>query len=83
MPRKSFSWISQYKRWVEVAWQRFQPQLRDALDQPVAYKAVFYNADGNETQRRLQGEFHGALASLDARRRPAEAAHILTLPRRI
>jgi hypothetical protein len=71
---------SQHKRWVEVAWQRFKPQARTALDEPVAYQAVFYTPEGRETQRRLQADFHAALALLDTRRRPTNPAHILPLP---
>jgi hypothetical protein len=73
---------SQHKRWVEVAWQGFKPQARDALDEPVAYQAVFYTPDGRETQRRLQADFHAALALLDTRRRPTSPAHILPLHRK-
>jgi hypothetical protein len=71
---------SQYKRWVEVAWQDFKPQARAALDEPVAYEAVFYSPEGSATQRRLQGEFHAALTIL-AERRPRATARILTLRR--
>jgi hypothetical protein len=70
---------SQHKRWVEVAWRNFKPQARTALDEPVAYQAVFYTANAGETQRRLQGDFHAALALLDARRQPTSPAHILPL----
>lgn len=73
---------SQHKRWVEVAWRRFKPQDRVALDEPVAYEAVFYTQDGSVTQRRLQADFHAALALLAKRRRPAAPAHILPLPRK-
>ena len=70
---------SQYKRWVEVAWREFRPQARGALDEPVAYQAVFYTSGGEETQRRLRGEFHAALALLAARRPSAAPARILPL----
>ncbi len=73
---------SQYKRWVEVAWRGFKPQAREALDAPVAYQAVFYTPNGNDTQRRLRGEFHSALELLATRRRPTATAHILPLPRK-
>jgi hypothetical protein len=73
---------SQFKRWVEVAWRQFQPQARDALDVPVAYQAVFYTPDSAVTQRRLQGEFHAALALLAARRPPGKPASILSMPHR-
>lgn len=70
---------SQYKRWVEVAWQGFRPQARTGLDEPVAYEAVYYTPEGRETQRRLQGDFHAALAQLAARQRPTSTAHVLPL----
>lgn len=71
---------SQYKRWVEVAWQGFRPQARLALDEPVAYQALFYTPGGAETQRRLQAEFHPALALLAARR-PATPSSVLPFRR--
>lgn len=71
---------SQYRRWVDVAWQGFKPQARAALDQPVAYQAVFYTPAGGETQRRLQAEFHAALALLNKRSRPTRPARVLPLP---
>jgi hypothetical protein len=71
---------SQYKRWVEVAWRGFKPQARGALDEPVAYQAVFYTPEGRDTQRRIQAEFHGALALLASRRPSRGSAHILPLP---
>lgn len=70
---------SQYKRWVEVSWRNFKPQARTALDEPVAYQAVFYTPEGRDTQRRLQNEFHPALALLASRRRPAAPANVLPL----
>lgn len=73
---------SQYKRWVEVAWQCFKPQAREALDQPVAYQAVFYTAAAGDVHLRLQREFHAALNLLDSRRQPPAPAHVLNLPAR-
>jgi len=73
---------SQHKRWVEVAWRNFKPQDRSALDEPVAYQAVFYTANAGETQRRLQGDFHAALALLAARRQPTSPAQVLPLARK-
>lgn len=70
---------SQYKRWVEVSWRSFKPQARGALDEAVAYQAVFYTPEGRDTQRRLQGEFHAALVLLAARRPPKAPARILPL----
>ena len=71
---------SQYKRWVEVAWQGFRPRSRSSLEEPVAYQALFYTEDGPVTQRRVQVELHGALALLAARRPLVSPAHVLNLP---
>lgn len=73
---------SQYKRWVEIAWQNFRPQARTALDQPVAYRAVFYTPEAQEAHRRLQRDFHAALILLDTRRRHDTTAQVLDLPAR-
>lgn len=50
------------KNWVEIAWRHFNPHARTALDQPVAYIAVYYRPDGAAIMRRLQSEFPRALA---------------------
>lgn len=73
---------SQYKRWVEVAWRGFRPDQRSALDEAVSYQAVFYTANGADTQRRIQGEFHSALALLASRRQHIAPAHVLVMPQR-
>lgn len=73
---------SQYKRWVEIAWRRFNPNARESLDQPVAYEAVFYTPQGQEIQRRIQGEFHKALTLLENRRAPNVPARVLQLGKR-
>jgi len=70
---------SQYKRWVEIAWQGFKPQARTALDEPVAYQAVFYTPEARDVHRRLQRDFHAALRLLDSRRRPNVSARVLNL----
>lgn len=72
---------SQYRRWVEVAWQGFRPQSRTSLEEPVSYQAVFYTPEAHETQRRLQGELHAALTLLNTRRPAVASAHVLKLPR--
>lgn len=72
---------SAFKRWVAVAWTYFKPQARTALDEPVAYAAMFYIPNGRETQRRLQMDFHAALVLLSERRQPTEEAHVLPLTR--
>jgi hypothetical protein len=73
---------SQYRRWVEVAWQAFRPNARQALDEPVAYQAVYYMPDGRDTQRRILSEFHKAVALLRQRDKPEGPARVLDLPSR-
>jgi hypothetical protein len=72
----------QIKRWVALAWQGFKSRERSALDQPVAYEAVYYTEDGPDTQRRLLGEFHTALMLLSSRCRPETPASILPYRRK-
>lgn len=69
-------------RMIEIAWQRFRPQARAALADPVAYEAVYYSAAAPDLMRRLQGEFRRALAQLEGRAPAAAAAHVLKLPAR-
>ena len=64
------------RRMIELAWQHFAPQARRALDEPVAYEAVYYSPAGAEVMRRAQGEFHKAL-------REAEQKSGLTGPARV
>ncbi|MBI5938265.1 MAG: hypothetical protein HY850_10500 [Betaproteobacteria bacterium] len=54
----------QYKSWVEIAWQHFQPQARTALDEPVPYDAVIYHPDGTKNLNRLMAEFPRTLYAL-------------------
>lgn len=68
---------SQNKAWVEVAWQRFRPQARDALDAPVPFDVVHYLPHATETMKRLPGEFHQALQVLAGRQKPATPATVL------
>jgi hypothetical protein len=67
-------------RQIEIAWQHFRPQVRSALDQPVAYEAVYYSATGAPTMARLQGEFHKALAQLEQRAPTHTSARVIKLP---
>ncbi len=61
-------------RSIELAWQDFQPQLRSALTEPVAYQAVYYAQSAAQTMSRLQGEFHRALIDLERKRSGGLAA---------
>jgi hypothetical protein len=72
---------SQNKAWVELAWQRFRPQARSALDERVPFEVVHYAPQAAETMKRLPGEFHQALRVLAERERPQQAARVLPLVR--
>ncbi len=52
------------KCWIDIAWQNFKPQVRDALDQPFAYQAVYYRGNMSAVMTRLQSEFPAALQVL-------------------
>ena len=52
------------KCWVDIAWRDFNRQARDALDQPVAYEAVYYRENMAAVMKRLQSEFPAALQTL-------------------
>jgi hypothetical protein len=70
---------SQYKRWIEIAWQNFQPQTRDSLEDPVLFEAVYYIPDARETMKRLQGDFFVALKALASRDKIEAPAQVLPL----
>ena len=36
---------SQRNCWIDIAWRWFQSQVRNSLDQPVEYEAVYYLPD--------------------------------------
>jgi hypothetical protein len=65
------------KNRAEIAWHRFHPQARSALDQPVAYEAAYYREYGAGIMRQLQAEFPRALAALAGRERLDAPAKVL------
>ena len=70
---------SQNRAWVELAWQHFRPQARNALDERVPFEVVHYLPQAAETMKRLPAEFHLALQALADRQRPDAPASILDL----
>lgn len=68
------------KCWIDVAWRDFQPQQRDAIDQPVAYQAVYYHADAAALMPRLLAEFPLALNVLTAKQHFDGEARVLKFP---
>jgi hypothetical protein len=71
-----------HKSLAVLAWRRFQPQARVGLDEPVAYEAVYYRADGARIMQRLQGEFARALTPLADKERTEGPARVLKFERR-
>ncbi len=67
------------RRMIELAWMHFAPQVRQSIDEPVFYDAVFYSPAGVELMRRLQGEFHKALRELEQKSLPAGRARVIPL----
>ncbi|WP_090719503.1 hypothetical protein [Nitrosomonas sp. Nm166] len=66
--------------WIDIAWQNFNPQARDALDQPVAYQAIYYREDMSAIMARLQSEFPAALQILNSKNRLDGPARIINFP---
>lgn len=66
-------------RTIEISWQQFQPHERNALDQPVAYLAIYYHPDATETMKRLQPEFYEALQILDSRNSVHTEAEVIPM----
>jgi len=69
------------RRLIELAWQRFVPQTRRSLEDPVPYEAVYYSPAATEVMRRVQGEFYKALRELEQKTTLAGAARVIKLAR--
>lgn len=68
---------SQYKSWVEIAWQGFRADQRVGLEAPVAYTALYYQVDGAHRMAQLQTEFAAALHALAGKERLDGPARVL------
>ncbi len=68
------------KCWVDIAWQNFRPQVRTSLDEPVPYRAVYYQADSAQLMARLQSALPRALNELAAKGYVDEPARVLKFP---
>ena len=68
------------KCWIDIAWQDFRPQVRTSIDDPVPYRAVYYQPDAVQLMARLQAELPRALADLAAKGRLAGPARVLKFP---
>ncbi|MEZ0237420.1 MAG: hypothetical protein ACAH06_05105 [Methylophilaceae bacterium] len=69
------------KCWVDIAWQKFKPQTRSSLVEPVQYEAVYYRLESIDWMRRLQSEFPLALRQFAAKeKKPSAPAKVLKFP---
>lgn len=57
----------EYRHLIEISWQDFHPEVRNALADPVSFIAVYYSPAAKQIMRRLQGEFHQALQQLESK----------------
>ena len=69
------------RRLIELAWQRFVPQTRQSLEDPVPYEVVYYSPAATGVMRRVQGEFRKALRELEQKTTLAGAARVIKLAR--
>ncbi|HQS01879.1 MAG: hypothetical protein B7Y07_00680 [Halothiobacillus sp. 24-54-40] len=58
------------KHVIELAWQKFHPQARSAIDEAVPYDAVFYTEASLELMPRLESAVHAALTEAVKQIRP-------------
>ena len=65
------------KCWVDIAWQNFHSQEREALVQPVSYEAVYYREGYSLIMQRLQKEFPLALYTMMAKQLPRSPAKVI------
>lgn len=68
------------KCWIDIAWHHFQPQARTALDQPVAYEAIYYREDQATIMSRLQREFPLALKVLESKEKLENPGRLIKFP---
>jgi hypothetical protein len=65
------------KCWIDIAWRKFHPQTRNALDEPVEFEAVYYSATAEKLMSRLQAELPRALQELAKKETPEGSARVL------
>jgi hypothetical protein len=68
------------KHLIDIAWRDFRPQQRTALNDPVAFEAVYYSPGASRLMMRLQAEFPRALDELSGRVRFEGEGKVLTFP---
>ena len=59
------------RRYVNMAWQHFRPQQRNAIDEPVPYECVVYEPLEDDFVKRLRDEFYKAIEDYRKKHLPA------------
>ncbi len=67
---------------VQIAWQAFRRQARNALDERVEFEAAFHTDGSPQLMTRLMGEFPKALQAMAGKERIEEPAAVLPFPGR-
>ncbi len=67
---------------VQIAWQAFRRQARNALDERIEFEAAFYTDGSLQLMTRLMGEFPKALQAMAGKERIEEPAAVLPFPGR-
>lgn len=67
----------EHKCWIDISWQKFHPQARSSLDEPVEYTAVYYRENTEQLMSRLQAEFPRALQELAKKEKLEGPARVL------
>lgn len=67
------------RRLIELSWQRFAPQARTSLEEPVAYEAVCYSSAAADAMGYVQTEFHKAMKELQDKIPRVAPARIIKL----
>lgn len=70
-----------YPSAIAISWQKFRPQDRMGLDQPVPFDCVLYHPEESAVQQRLSAEFGRALHVLADRQSPSEPGRVITFER--
>lgn len=69
------------KCWIDIAWQNFQSQSRNALDESVAYDVIYYRQELAIIMSRLQSELPIALKALANKEKLNGSAKIIKFAR--
>lgn len=67
---------------VQIAWQTFHRQERNALNERIEFETAFYTPESLEMMARLMSEFPKAMQAMAGKERVGEPAAVLPFPGR-